>query len=1116
MRMAGADGSQGTALDAGKIITGADVKFYDTKNQEVDSQKVTLNDVVSLNYTWAIPDDIAQTLKAGDYITFKLPDDITAAAQTGQLDDVGDYKVIDDGTVTLTFNQNAVNMSDVKGTFTYNVGTLKNKTVGNHNLVIPIKDHKDVTVPITLLPNNQYDISKVGKSIDGGLKQEWTISLNNTGKEMENPYIQEELPSGIKLDSVAVHEGIVATDGTESNGQELKEGTDYQLDGNNIKFIGAYAKTNKPLNVTYTTVLTDPSKAEENVTFTNKATLKYGGENQPKTPPSNSYNVTINYKPHQMLEKKLVGDAFGENDYSWQITYNPYGQTIKAGTTLTDKLDDKQSYIKSGQTDGGIIVAEAGYGGNDVLYGGTHLTSGTDYTIDYSDDGKQFTLTFNKDIESPIFINYNTHVDGNMPDSGVEIKNTVEENPGKPITAIGTAKPHRDKIDTGLEKNYGNADAKNKTVDWRIDVNKNNQQTLTDYWVQDDLPAGLTFVDGSLTVYDVTTKQNLDAGAYTFAKNDKGFKVTFKDDVKDHYQIKYTTKYDESKDITNKVGDSYDNHKEKHFTPPSGQDTKYGNYSPQTNLLTWTIIINTDNKELATGAEVTDPINSDQQYVPGSYRVYKLNKSGESKYNTDYNSIINGNAGELIDAKAEGFKFTEPTDSNPTLKVDLPVGLTDAYAIIFDIKPMDLAESHGYDNTAYFHNGDEDKIIPANQYWFATGGKLINKSGVVNIDDKSKVDWTVDINVAQAEMSNVVITDTASANQVVDLSTLKVQQLYHDTWNDDKVYLPQEGDVGKDSTILQLGVDYDVTSSVDQATGQTETKLTFKHDIDKTYRVTYQSTINSSTPKDTLINDVNITGYTDKVITGNSTAKTDVVTSSGTGDGVNGSLQVIKEDTDNKKRLEYAEFSLLQGSKVIRTGTTDANGQITWGGLKNGNYILREDEAPKGYEINPDYANGKTISVANTEKQPQTSETVDDPKANAAIRLTKKDAASGAPLAGAEFDLYNANNELVEQNLKTDKDGQILVKNLATGDYYFKEVKAPSGYDVNNNPDTEKISVTSENDESNPAEVTVKNKVKPILPFTGGSGRLAFIVLGLIATGIGAIALHLRKTRGVM
>src|SRR5699024_7445104 len=84
------------------------------------------------------------------------------------------------------------------------------------------------------------------------------------------------------------------------------------------------------------------------------------------------------------------------------------------------------------------------------------------------------------------------------------------------------------------------------------------------------------------------------------------------------------------------------------------------------------------------------------------------------------------------------------------------------------------------------------------------------------------------------------------------------------------------------------------------------------------------------------------------------------------------------------------------------------------------------------------------------------------------VELTKTDT-EGNPLADAVFTL-ELNGEVVEEELTTDENGNILVEGLAPGDYTFTEVSAPTGYIIDSTPIT--FSVAAEN-EGEPVLITV-------------------------------------------
>lgn len=67
------------------------------------------------------------------------------------------------------------------------------------------------------------------------------------------------------------------------------------------------------------------------------------------------------------------------------------------------------------------------------------------------------------------------------------------------------------------------------------------------------------------------------------------------------------------------------------------------------------------------------------------------------------------------------------------------------------------------------------------------------------------------------------------------------------------------------------------------------------------------------------------------------------------------------------------------------------------------------------------------------------------PGSTYSVTLYKTDSISGQPLEGAEFQLFDQSDKLLG-TYETDSNGQIIVKRLSNGAYYFIESKAPEGY----------------------------------------------------------------------
>lgn len=125
------------------------------------------------------------------------------------------------------------------------------------------------------------------------------------------------------------------------------------------------------------------------------------------------------------------------------------------------------------------------------------------------------------------------------------------------------------------------------------------------------------------------------------------------------------------------------------------------------------------------------------------------------------------------------------------------------------------------------------------------------------------------------------------------------------------------------------------------------------------------------------------------------------------------------------------------------------------------------------------------------------------------------------PLSGAEFTLYSDSSCTVEvAKVKTGENGHAIISDLAEGDYFLRETRVPSGYQLLDKTVTVKIEggtatftvpveegdpivsdSTAPNDQGN-FEFSVGNKPNPDLPSSGSAGTIV-----VTATGVTAIAL---------
>lgn len=152
------------------------------------------------------------------------------------------------------------------------------------------------------------------------------------------------------------------------------------------------------------------------------------------------------------------------------------------------------------------------------------------------------------------------------------------------------------------------------------------------------------------------------------------------------------------------------------------------------------------------------------------------------------------------------------------------------------------------------------------------------------------------------------------------------------------------------------------------------------------------------------------------------------------------SLQIEKLDaTDSSKPLAGATFKVYDSKgSYVGDYTTDESGLVFVDDLAPGQYRITEVKAPAGYVID---SNSKTVTV----KAATQAKVTFTNKPMTGIVITKIDADTAAPLAGAVFEISELNGSVVN-SYTTDATGVVHTETLAPGKYVVKEIKAPEGY----------------------------------------------------------------------
>ncbi|WP_166667230.1 SpaA isopeptide-forming pilin-related protein [Companilactobacillus nuruki] len=164
-----------------------------------------------------------------------------------------------------------------------------------------------------------------------------------------------------------------------------------------------------------------------------------------------------------------------------------------------------------------------------------------------------------------------------------------------------------------------------------------------------------------------------------------------------------------------------------------------------------------------------------------------------------------------------------------------------------------------------------------------------------------------------------------------------------------------------------------------------------------------------------------------------------------------GAVVLKKLDSINNNLIAGTTFNLLDNTgNIIKSGlVTDLNGEISVSDLPAGNYSFVETHPAAGYIIN-DTPIDFTVVAGETTPVTLDKFNVAKPVAPSvgSVTLTKYDVENDKVLPRATYELFDNNDKLIQSNLVTDKNGQIILNDLVPGNYYLVEVSSPDGFEI--------------------------------------------------------------------
>ena len=160
-------------------------------------------------------------------------------------------------------------------------------------------------------------------------------------------------------------------------------------------------------------------------------------------------------------------------------------------------------------------------------------------------------------------------------------------------------------------------------------------------------------------------------------------------------------------------------------------------------------------------------------------------------------------------------------------------------------------------------------------------------------------------------------------------------------------------------------------------------------------------------------------------------------------------VQFIKVDTSGKY-LPGVEFSLINAvtHEVVETAVSNDKGEFIFTKFDYGDWIIRETEAPEGYNRMEDYL--LHVDESWTEPKPITLINIPD-----TYMFFKSDNKKNA-LAGATFAVEDENGNVVQEVVSAEN-GVVTISGLTPGKYTIREIATVEGFTVSDDTITVEI-----------------------------------------------------------
>lgn len=180
-------------------------------------------------------------------------------------------------------------------------------------------------------------------------------------------------------------------------------------------------------------------------------------------------------------------------------------------------------------------------------------------------------------------------------------------------------------------------------------------------------------------------------------------------------------------------------------------------------------------------------------------------------------------------------------------------------------------------------------------------------------------------------------------------------------------------------------------------------------------------------------------------------------------------IKILKTDEETGVSLKGAVFGVYKktdNSKILEL-TVGKDGTVTSEPIEFGTYYIKEIKAPTGYTLNPRQYDFTVTTHGAVIEIPVTNRII-----KGRVKIKKVDEETNKTLKGAIFAVYKKADDTEICRLTTGDDGTITSGLLNYGEYYFKEIQPPVGYNLN----TDRVDFTI-TEEGKVYEFTAENRI---------------------------------------